>query len=398
MSSPAHVVVAGAGAASLGVVETLRRENYDGRITVLGEEPNAPYDRPPLSKKFLTGDWDAERIALRPKDKLDALGVDWQLGRRAVGLDTTDRRVVLDDASFVGYDELVIATGARARQLPGTDGLAGAHLLRTIEDASGLRDELSEGSQLLVVGGGFLGAETAATARQLGCAVTLVTDLATPLSDVLGAQVGEALTAVHRERGVRIEQGTVAELTSQHGRVTGARLHDGREIAADVVLVSIGAIPNTAWLEGSGIRLDNGVVCDEAGRAGPGVWAAGDVASWWNPQLGRQVRIEHRTNATEQGMAVARGLLGGAPPAASVPYVWSDQYDLKVQIFGMPGGADQFALVDGDIAERKFAALCGRNGYVCAAVGVNMVRPLRALRKHVATGTAWEDALSEVTA
>ncbi len=381
------VVVVGASAAGLSVAETLRRDGYDGPVTLVGEEDLLPYDRPPLSKEVLAGTWPDARVALRTPERIAALDVDFRLGVRADSVDTAERSVRLSDGSDVAYQDLVIATGVRPRRLPDTDGIAGVHLLRTLEDARGLRSELTGGPRLVIVGAGFLGAEVASVASTLGASVTLVSDVDAPLSDVLGAELGELLIGVHAEHGVCVRAGVkVTGIASDDHRVTGVRLADGTTLPADVVLVAIGSVPNVEWLAGSGIPTANGVLCDEFCRAAPHVWAAGDVASWYHVGLGERIRLEHRTNAAEQGMAVARNILAGDDPApfVPVPYIWSDQYDLKIQIHGLPRGADSFTVTDGSLDDRAFVAVYGSHGRARAAVGVNMIRPLRAARSLVA--------------
>ncbi|OON82782.1 NAD(P)/FAD-dependent oxidoreductase [Streptomyces tsukubensis] len=398
MTWPRSVVVVGASAAGLAAAEGLRRQGYDGSLTLIGEESHAPYDRPPLSKQLLAGSWEADRTALRTPEVLSGLDLELRLGSAATGLDTRAREVVLADGSRVAYEGLVIATGTRARRLPGTDGVPGVHVLRTLEDALALRAQLALAPHLVIVGGGFVGAEAAAVARGLGCEVTLVTDAPQPMSDALGSDIGAVLRQVHTEHGVKVVTGVLAErILIDGGRATGVVLSDGRTVSAGAVLVGIGAVPNTEWLAGSGIPLGNGIECDATLRAGDGVWAAGDVASWPDPLTGARTRVEHRTNAGEQGLAAARNLLaepGAAVPFSTVPYVWSDQYDLKIQIHGRTGGADRIALVDGSLDARKFTALYGRDGHVCGAVGVNMLRPLRALRPLVADRVPWDEALA----
>ncbi|UNO44346.1 NAD(P)/FAD-dependent oxidoreductase [Streptomyces sp. MST-110588] len=390
------MAVVGASAAGLATAEALRRLGWTGALTLIGEEPHPPYDRPPLSKQLLGGDWEADRLTLRAPDALAGLGLDLRLGERATAVDTAARYVELAGGARVDYDALVVATGARARRLPGSEGIAGVHVLRTLEDALALRAELAATPHLLVVGGGFIGAEAAAVARRLGCRVTLVTGSPYPMADVLGPRLGALLAQVHAGHGVRIEAGARAERVLTHGgRATGVALSDGRTLEADAVLVGIGARPNTEWLAGSGLPLGDGIECDATLHAGHGVWAAGDVASWPDPASGARLRVEHRTNSAEQGLAVARNILAGpgeAKPFTTVPYVWSDQYDLKIQIYGLTRGADQVRIVDGDPEQREFTALYGRNGQVCGAVGVNMVRPLRALRALVAARAPWAQA------
>jgi NADPH-dependent 2,4-dienoyl-CoA reductase/sulfur reductase-like enzyme len=381
------VVVVGASAAALSVAETLRRDSFDGRITLIGEEARSPYDRPPLSKEVLAGTWSEDTIALRDTEKISALGLDLRLGVRADSVDTAGRTVALSDGSAVHYRDLVIATGVRPRRLPGTYGVAGVHVLRTLDDALRLRSELAGRKRLVIVGAGFLGAEVASVACAAGALVTLVSDVDAPLSDVLGSELGRLLMGVHVEHGVRVHTGAkVIAVATQDGRATGVQLADGTTLAADLVLVSIGSIPNTEWLAGSEIPVGNGVLCDQYCQAAPGVWAAGDVASWYHVGLGERLRVEHRTNAAEQGIAVARNILAGANPVpfAPVPYIWSDQYDLKIQIYGLPRDTDSFSVTDGSLDERKLVAVYGKNGRARAAVGVNMIRPLRAARSLVA--------------
>jgi 3-phenylpropionate/trans-cinnamate dioxygenase ferredoxin reductase subunit len=395
VKGPAHVVVVGASAAGLATVEGLRRLGFDGRLTLIGEEMDAPYDRPPLSKQLLAGLWEPARLSLRTPEELVALDLEARLGARAVALDTVGRQVVLADRDRVGYDQVVVATGVRARRLPGVEACEGAHVLRTMGDALGLRAELGPGRRLIIVGGGFIGAEAAAVARQVGCEATLVTDISVPMGEALGIQVGGMLAEVHAAHGVRVETGALVEtVLTRHGRATGVRLSGGRTLDADVVLVGIGARPNVEWLAGSGVPVGDGVECDATLYAGNGVWAAGDVASWLDEATGQRLRIEHRTNAGEQGLAVARNILAGREAATAfttVPYVWSDQYDLKIQVHGRARGADEFLVVDGDLAQRRFTALYGNKGHVCAAVGVNMIRELRRLRPLVATHTPWSE-------
>jgi NADPH-dependent 2,4-dienoyl-CoA reductase/sulfur reductase-like enzyme len=394
-----RVVVVGASAAGLSVAEALRRADFTGPITLVGEEPHVPYDRPPLSKHVLSGEWSPERTRLRDEQTVAALQLDLRLGVRAVGVDAAQRVVHLSDGDHLDYGDLVVATGVRPRRLPGTDGVAGVHVLRTLADAAALRTELAARPRLVVVGAGFLGAEAAAVAAQAGADVTLVSDLAAPLADVLGPDLGELLIGVHREHGVRVETGAlVEEVLVGSGRARGVRLADGRVLDADAVLVAIGSVPNTEWLAGSGVPIGNGVLCDETCRAAPGVWAAGDIASWPHPSLGERIRVEHRTNAAEQGMAVARNLLaaraGLTPvPFAPVPYVWSDQYDLKIQIYGTPRGHETARIISGSLAERELVTLYGKDRVVRAAVGINMVRPVRAARALVASAAPWDSAV-----
>ncbi|WP_199785584.1 NAD(P)/FAD-dependent oxidoreductase [Streptomyces sp. Tu 6176] len=394
----AGVVVVGASAAGMATVETLRRSGYDGPLTLIGDEPHPPYDRPPVSKQLLSGEWEAERLLLRPAEEYTELDVRLRLGVPARALDTGAHRVRLADGTEVPYDSLVVATGARARSLPGTAGVSGVHVLRTVDDALALRTALADRPRLVIVGGGFVGAEAASAARSFDCEVTLITTGEAPLSDVVGPVLADALAEVHREHGVRLVTGTrVTGLLTEDGRVTGVRTDGGpaggTSVPADVVLVGIGALPNTEWLAGSGLPLGDGVECDSRLYAGHDVWAAGDVASWPDAVSGTRLRIEHRTNAAEQGRAVAANILAGPGAAAdfrTVPYVWSDQYGLRLQVFGLARGAGETQVVDGDPAQRKFTAVRVRDGRVVAALGMGMFRQLRTLRELVAERAPWQ--------
>ncbi|WP_406418968.1 NAD(P)/FAD-dependent oxidoreductase [Streptomyces sp. NBC_01614] len=383
-----RIVVVGASAAGLAAAETLRREGHDGTLTLVGDEPLAPYDRPPLSKHLLAGEWEPERLALRTPDDLAGLDLDLRLGVAATGLRLTDGTVRLADGSTVPYDGLIVAAGVRPRRLPGQGG----HVLRSLDDAVRLRDRLTPGRRLVVVGAGFLGAEAAAVAWRLGCEVTLLEPAPVPLAHAVGTEVGEMLTRAHLERGVDLRCGvTVTEVTG-----SGVRLADGELVDADEVLIAVGSQPNTDWLDDSGLTVGDGVVCDEYCEAARNVYAAGDVARWYNPLFGRSMRIEHRANAAEQGMAAARNLLSpdGRKPFAPVPYFWSDQYDMKIQAYGFLRGHDEVAIVDGDLTERRFVAAYRTGDRVTGALAVGMPpRAIRQWRQAIASGMNWLEAV-----
>ncbi|RDG34897.1 NAD(P)/FAD-dependent oxidoreductase [Streptomyces corynorhini] len=384
-----RVVVVGASAAGLAAVETLRREGYEGAISLVGDEPHAPYDRPPLSKQILSGEWNPKRLPLRPYADLDALGLDLRLGAAATGLDTADRTVLLADGERVAYDGLIVATGVRPRRLPGEGP---QHVLRTVDDALALRHRLGAGRRLAVVGAGFLGAEAAAVAAGLGARVTLIEPAPVPLAHAVGAEVGDVLSRAHLEHGVDLRTGVaVAEVTEG-----GVRLADGTLIEAEDVLVAIGSHPNTEWLADSGLTVGDGLVCDAYCAAGPGVYGAGDVARWYNPLFGTEMRIEHRTHAAEQGMAAARNLLhpGEGKPFAPVPYFWSDQYDMRIQAYGYLRGHDEVAVVEGELARRRFVAVYRTGDRVTGVLAVGMPpKAIRRWRQSIATGSTWEETV-----
>jgi NADPH-dependent 2,4-dienoyl-CoA reductase/sulfur reductase-like enzyme len=365
MSRIETVAVVGASLAGLRSLQALRRAGFSGRLVAIGEEVEKPYDRPPLSKEILAGKWDVERTALlRPED--EGLDIDWRLGRAATGLDLAERRVQLAGGEAVDFDGLVIATGTFARRLPGVS-LGGVHVLRTLADCLALRAELDASPRVVVIGGGFIGLEVAATCRGRGLPVTVIESLAAPLERGLGAKLGAYVGEIHRDQGVELRLGARVKRFVGSERVEGLELEDGTRVAADVVVVGIGAAPATGWLEGSGLELEDGVVCDASCRTtrAPFVVAAGDVARWPNPLFGESMRVEHWTNATEQADHAVDTLLAGetgGAPFAPVPFVWSDQYDRKIQIAGRIAEGDETSVVDGSLEERRFVMLFHRHG------------------------------------
>lgn len=392
-----RIVVVGASLAGLQAAVTLRADGFDGDLTLVGEEPHRPYDRPPLSKQVLTGEWGPDRVALPAAESLD---VTWELGVGAVGLDVAGGRVALADGRSLRFDGVVVATGAAPRALPGVGSLAGVHTVRTIEDALAVRAAIDAGARrVVVVGAGFIGAEVAASCRQRGAEVTLVEPLVQPLARVLPVEVGAVLAEVHRSHGVDVRLGVGVEALEGTGSVTGVRLSDGTSVPADVVVVGIGVVPSTRWLEGSGLTLDDGVVCDETTLAAPGVVAAGDVARWPNPRYGETMRVEHWEHAIDMGAHAGRRLLAhlrGEPGEAfaPVPWFWSDQYDCKVQLAGRPRPTDRFEVVAGSLAEARFCGLFGRDDHVVAALGMNMPGRVVRYRRELHGGLGWDDALA----
>ncbi|MEV8371631.1 FAD-dependent oxidoreductase [Kribbella sp. NPDC056861] len=390
-----QIVVVGASAAGLTAAEALRREGYAGELTIIGDEPHSPYDRPPLSKQILRGLWDHDRIVLRTDELLADLKATWILGAAATALDPSARKVTLADGRVLGYDGLVIATGATARRLPFGHELAGVHLLRTLADTMLLREGLKSARSVAIVGAGFLGAEVAAVACEMGLKVTMIDPLSAPMIRQFGAQMGVMLKQLHEGHGVDVRCGVgVTGLTDDgSGRVAGVELSDGSLVAADLVLVAVGATPATEWLAGSGLSLGDGVECDQYCVAAPGVVAAGDVASWDHLGVGRR-RLEHRMNATEQATNAVKNLLGQSIPFEPVSYFWTDQYDVKIQVYGRSGDGLDFRVVAGDPAEGRFAALYGDGERVTGALAWNLPRQARLLREHVVQGTSWDTAVN----
>ncbi len=398
MASPRTLAVVGASLAGLRAVETMRRLGFDGRIALIGAEPERPYDRPPLSKDVLRGERAPETTALAKPETFDALQLELQLGTRATALDPRARRIHTERGDAIAYDGCLIATGATPRRIPNTPPLAGIFVLRTLGDCLALRAELERGPRVAVVGGGFIGAEVAATCRERGLEVSLLEALPQPMSLALGPRIGRLLAELHRDHGVDVRCGVgVAGFAGSGGRVERVRLADGSEVRAEVVVVGIGVVPETGWLESSGIALDNGVLCDATlATSAPGVYAAGDIARWPNPLFGETMRVEHWTNAVEQGEHAAAALVSGLPqPFASVPYVWSDQYDRKIMIAGRPRPDDAVRIFHGSLEERQFVALYGRNGKLAAALAMNRARFLMNYRRMLREGASFEEACAK---
>ncbi|MER6274632.1 FAD/NAD(P)-binding oxidoreductase [Streptomyces sp900105755] len=384
-----RIVVVGASAAGLTTAETLRRRGWNGELTLIGDESRPPYDRPPLSKQILTGTWEPDRATLRTLRDLDRLKADLRLGQRAQALDVPGRQVRLEGGERIGFDALVVATGVAPRRLPDSD-LAGVHVLRTLDDALALRAALLAGPRVVVVGAGFLGTEVAAAARAMGLEVTVVEPEPVPVRRPFGDRVGEFVADLHRDHGTRLRCGVgVRGLHGAGGRVTEVELGDGTTLPADAVVLALGSTPATGWMSGSGLRLRDGVECDALCEAAPGVYAVGDVASWYNPHFGTRMRLEHRMSATEQAVAVAGNLLGDATPYAPVPYFWTDQYDTRIQAYGIFPPDAEMRIAYGEPSDGHFAAAYGHHGRVVGVLGWNAPRQVRMLRRLVVDRAPW---------
>lgn len=380
------VTIVGASLSGLYAARELRALGFDGRLVIVGEEPHHPYDRPPLSKDFLTGRADESDLALTDADETAGLEAEWLLGVRARGLDPRGRTVLLGDGRTVSTDGVVIATGAAARRLPG-DRLAGVHTLRTLDDARAFRAELTQGHRrVVVIGGGFIGAETASSCARLGHDVTVVEAAPLPLVPQLGARMAAVCAALHRRCGVELVTGTGVAALRGAATVTGVDLTDGRTLPADVVIVGIGARPHTDWLVGSALALHDGVLCDDGCvTALPQVVAVGDVA-----RVGG-TRAEHWTSATEQPRVAVTNLLAGrtVATARTLPYFWSDQYDSRIQFAGRYREGDTVHVTEGEITddgapgESGFLARYERDGRTVAVLGVNRPRAFMRARREL---------------
>lgn len=397
LDSTDRVVIVGASLAGLRAAETLRANGFTGPVTLVGDEQHPPYDRPPLSKQLLSGQWPESRLSLVAGRGLDDFT--WWLGRRANALDPEAATVTLDDGDTLTYDALVIATGVRPRPLDPRVATPGDHLhtLRTLDDAARLAPRLTR--RVVVIGAGFIGCEVASTAAKLGAEVTVVEPGPGPMRRSLGVRVGEHMAREIRLAGVDLRLGTavVAVERTEDGRAAVA-LDDGATLRADCVVVGIGAQPNTEWLTGSGLVVDDGVVCDDRLFAADRVVAAGDVARWLSTELGRTLRHEHWTSAVAQADLAATNLLAGraaARPYVEQPYVWSDQFGLRIEVLGRPDRADHDEVVWGTLEEGRFVVgYRDPQGHLTGFVGVNAMRPFLALRKRVRMSPVLDDELA----
>ena len=379
---PRSVIVVGASAGGLTTVEALRRQGFDGSITLIGDEDHLPYDRPPLSKQVLSGAWPEHRIRLRESDQLAGLGVELITGDPAVELDVEQRSVTTASGRTHRAEAIVTATGLRARRLAGPSAPAGVHYLRKLEDASELRAALLPGSRLLIVGDGVLGAEIAATAARLDVRVTIVGPRASLMQRQLGSTMGQALTDLHAEQGVDLRLGrTVERMLELDGHVRGAALDNGDTVTGDRVIVAIGGTPATGWLASSGLGVSDGVECDSRCRAADNVYAVGDVARWHHERLGRSIRLENRTNAGEQAIMVARNILGADLPYVPVPYFWTDQYDAKIQVHGFVPEQAETEIIEGSLADRRCVGRVLLDGRSVGVIGWNMPKQTRVQRR-----------------
>ncbi|WP_163888361.1 NAD(P)/FAD-dependent oxidoreductase [Mycolicibacterium hippocampi] len=390
MTTSGGVVIVGGGLAAARTAEQLRRSEYAGAITIVSDEEHLPYDRPPLSKEVLRSETDD--VTLKPAEFYAEKDITVLLGNGARSLDTAAQTLTLADGSELGYDELIIATGLLPKRISSFPDLEGIFVLRSMDESLALRKAAGAARRAVVIGAGFIGCEVAASMRGLGVDVVLVEPQPAPLASVLGEQIGGLVTRLHRDEGVDVRCGVGVTEVSGEGRVQKVTLGDGTELDADLVVVGIGSRPATEWLDGSGITVDNGVVCDDAGRASaPHVWAIGDVASW-RDTVGGQVRVEHWSNVADQARALVPALLGqDAPATVSVPYFWSDQYDVKIQCLGEPEATDTVHIVEDD--GRKFLAYYERDGVVVGVVGGGMPGKVMKARSKIAAGAPIADVL-----
>jgi NADPH-dependent 2,4-dienoyl-CoA reductase/sulfur reductase-like enzyme len=378
---PRNIVVVGASLAGARTAEALRLAGYDGGLTIVGAEAHwPPYDRPPLSKQLLTGQWETEQCRLRIQpDVADKLLLDVQATR----LDPVAQQVWLSNGDVLGYDRLVIATGARPRTLRNTAGITGVHYLRTLEDCLSLRAAMSTSRSVAIVGAGFIGCEVASACRAAGLSVTLIDALPTPLAAVVGGDVGNVIAGVHSDHGVRVRCGVTVVALRGRDRVKGLVLSDGSYVAADLVVIGVGAIPNTEWLAGSGLPDADGVACGETSAVvgAPSVCAVGDVACAYHPRFDSSMRLEHWSGAVSQARIAAAHMLGQPPQPPPLPYFWSDQYDLHLQFVGLP--AKHWRLLEGTLQANEFVVGYHTDGRLTGALCFNRPARLARLRRMI---------------
>jgi len=388
------LVVVGASLAGLRAVESARQAGFDGPVTLIGAEPYLPYDRPPLSKAFLDpGAGDVPPVFPEAATLCEDPRTTLRLGAPATALDP-DARTVTVGGDTIEYGALVVATGARARTLPGAHRLAGVHSLRTVEDALAIRRLLDCGARTVVVGGGFIGAEVASAARRRGVPVTVVEAQPVPMARAIGPLMGRICAGLHAAHGTDLRCGVSVTGFEGGTRIRRVLLSDGSELDADLVVVGAGVTPATDWLAGSGMPLDDGVLCDETLATGlPDVYAAGDVARWRHPGFGRRLRLEHWTNAAEQGAIAGRNAVGAGPAEVceTVPYFWSDWYGQRLQFVGVPDSSH--VEVVGDPGGRRFAAFYREGDRLAGALVLDRRPLVRVLRKLIRERAPWSAAM-----
>jgi len=381
-------VIVGAGLAGAKAAETLREEGYDGRIVIVGDEGELPYERPPLTKEYLRGEVPRARAYVRLPPFYGEHEIELWTGTRVSGLDTTRSRIVLDDSDELHYDRLLLATGAQPRRLkvPGAS-LDGVHYLRTLADCDLLRERLAAGGKVVVIGAGWIGTEFAASARQAGLEVTVIDPAALPFARILGNRIGALYRDVHRDHGVEMLLGTGVKAIEGSGVTECVRTTDGRAIDCDFVVVGIGVTPNVELAERAGLYIDNGIVVDQRmATTNPDVFAAGDVASAWHPFYEQHIRVEHWANALNQGPAAGRAMLGDEASYDRIPYFYSDQYEIGMEYLGYAPKWDK-VVVRGSRATREFLAFWLRDDRVIAGMNMNVwdvkIEPLIRSRQRV---------------
>jgi len=386
------VVIIGAGQAGAQVAQSLRQGGFEGPIRLIGDEVTPPYQRPPLSKKYLLGEIGSEALLLRPPAFYTTQNIDLIPGTSVSSIDRGAQRLSLENGDTIGYDKLVIATGTRARHapIPGAD-LAGVVTLRTIADVDGIRERLLAGQKIAIVGAGYIGLEVAAVANQLGKDVTVIEAQDRPMKRVVSPFISEFYSALHREKGVELRLGTGVEAIVGQDAVSGVKVAGGEIVPADLVLVAIGAEPNDDLAGAAGLETDNGIIVDGAGLTSDDkIYAAGDCTRFYSNRYGRSVRMESVQNAIDQAKIVAQSILGEDVDYDPLPWFWSDQYDIKLQIAGLSDGYDETRTI-GEPKDNKFYVAYLKDGRLIAVDSINSPRSHMMARRVI--GETWRDDL-----
>lgn len=393
MSAQDTIVVIGAAHAGGRVVQAARGAGFDGRILLVGEESHEPYERPPLSKALLVGEGGHERVRLHDPNYFGEQRIELRLGAHASRIDPTTRQVWIDGRAE-SYDRLVLTTGARVRtlSLPGVE-LAGVHYLRTLDESRAIRDALGPSRRAVVIGGGFIGLETAASARARGCEVTVLEVADRLMGRAVAPEVGEYFTGLHRAHGVDVRLGVGIERFEGAGRLECIVLADGAAVPADLAIIGVGIVPNDDLAAEAGLEVENGIIVDAFGRTSdPNIFAAGDVASQPNQLIGRRIRLESYQNAQDQGMAVGRNLAGDPAPYSDRLWVWSDQYDTNLQMVGAPAVWDRI-VYRGELASGSFSVYYLSAGRVVAVNAINAGREMHVAERILASGAVLDPDL-----
>jgi 3-phenylpropionate/trans-cinnamate dioxygenase ferredoxin reductase component len=387
MENRTAFVIVGANLAGGRAAQWLRQEGFDGRVILIGAEPDPPYERPPLSKEFLRGDMPRDRLFIASEESYREQDIELRLATRVVDITPRECRIELEDGEHLGYDKLLLATGGHVRRLsvPGCE-LEGIHYLRTVADSERIAAELEAGRRVVVIGAGFIGAEVAATARQKGLGVHVLEMAPVPLGRVLGDEIGAIYADIHRDHGVQLHTGEAIERFEGSGRVERVRSSSGRTIDCDFVVVGVGIEPATELALKADLAVNNGIVSNEfCETSAPNIYIAGDVACSYNPLFATHLRVEHWANAQNQGIAAAKNMLGKQKAYADVPWFWSDQYDLNMQYIGHAPRWDH-VVIRGDVAARSFTAFYMEAGRLRAALAVNRQRDIRGSRELIQSG------------
>jgi len=399
-----RVAIVGSGIGGIRTAQALRSFGYAGELTIVGQETDGPYDKPPLSKHFLAGQHDAEAVSLLTHQEAAEAGISLRLGVPAERIVPDEKCLVLSDGATLPYDICVVATGASARP-SAWNKLRGVHVLRSMADSQALRAQLRQKREVAVIGGGFIGSEVAATARSLGLPVTVIDPLPLPMERTLGARVARLVADLHRRNGVTTLFGTGVDSIEHSGPQLTLRLSSGATLTTDTVVLGIGATPNDSWLRDSGLPVSDGLICDEYCRAEGrnDVFGVGDITRWYSPRRDGHVRVEHWTNAVEQARCVARNIVfpGELTTYEGIEYVWTDQYDWKIQVAGQPAHdsvATEAAVGDFDGPRPRGAMLYGdSSGALCGAVTVNWPRAITLCRQALSARAPYQETLQAVT-